>query len=512
MLLIQEDDCHADLDMSDLFEMLNMITRRRKAAAGSPFATVKATEKWLKTLAFDSDYDTHHALTGGIERYNAEHEPATTARMKSLLCIEAAGLPLQHAVVDQYVRNQSALRLARQALWRETWSFWVQMADAWLGLLKQACRDAPHAGLRPHIADIAARALYYARQSMRWEYHQSRAPAASAWRRVNRIYRLIERDGTAQQGVTLDGSETSCAREYALTVAMGLVNPLGYRPEEIESIAALVEACKQLPLPAAKPLRHAHTHVVDLSLDEGASVLGDALVEGKRLRYFGLRGVIDTLKSDQPPESQRELARQVASLIERGGVRRNRHRSHRFGSAWVTLGIDNVLAVLTHPDASDRRLSLEPWMLRDESTEGMGLILPEARTLPNGRLMAVNLDPAENSWQILATRWAREENGHHLIGAERLSRHPKRVEIVRDEQDAAGPDKLWGVLLPMTSAEHGMSHLLIPAVHYREGAALSLRDGDLAYRLRLGGVQENHDSWLRVGMEVVGREQVAVAA
>lgn len=116
--------------MSDRFEMLNMITRRRKAAAGSPFATVKATEKWLRSLAFDSDYDTHHALTEGIERFNAEHVPATTTRMKSLLSIEAAGLPLQRAVVEQYVRNQSTFRLARQALWRETWSYWVQMADA----------------------------------------------------------------------------------------------------------------------------------------------------------------------------------------------------------------------------------------------------------------------------------------------------------------------------------------------------------------------------------------------
>jgi len=498
--------------MSELFEMLNMITRRRKAAAGSPFATVKATEKWLKGLSFDSDYDTHHALIEGLERFNAENEPASATRMKSLLRIEAAGLLLQHGLIDQYVRNQSTFRLARQALWRETWGFWVQMADAWLALLKQACRDAPQAGLRPQIAEIAVRALFYARQSMRWDYHQSRSPAPSAWRRVNRIYRLIERDGTAQQAVMLDGKETHCAREYALAVMMGLVNPLGYRPEEIESIGGLIEACRQLPLPAVKPLRHTHTHVVDLSLDEGASVMNGALIEGKRLRYFNLRGVLDTLKSDQPPEAERELALQVANLIERGGVRRNRHRSHRFGSAWVTSGIDNILAALTHPDASDRRLSLEPWMLRDESMEGMGLILPEAQALPNGRLLAVNLDPAENTWQVLAIRWTREEDGHHLVGTERLSRHPKRVELLFDETEAAGTERLWGVLLPMTSTEHGMSNLLIPAAHYREGSTLSLRDGEVAYRLRLGAVEESHEGWVRVGMEVIGREQLAVAA
>lgn len=498
--------------MSDLFEMLNMITRRRKAAAGSPFATLKATEKWLKSLSFDSDYDMHHALVEGLERFNAENAPASAGRMKSLLKIEEAALPLQHGLIAQYVRNQSTFRLARQALWRESSSFWVQMADAWLALLKQASRDAPQAGLRPQIAEIAVRALFYARNSMRWDYHQSRMPAASAWRRVNRIYRLIERLEQAHEAATLDDRATSCAREYALTVMMGLVSPLGYRPDEIESIAAMVEACRQLPLPSAKPLRHTHTHVVDLSLDEGASVLSGALIEGKRLRYFGLRGVIDALRSEQPPADQRELARQVANLIERGGVRRNRHRSHRFGSAWVTTGVDNILAALTDPDASDRRLSLEPWTLRDESTEGMGLVMAEPKELPKGTLLAVNLDPVENAWQVLVVRWNREEDGHPLVGAERLSRHPKRVELRFEAGMADGPERVWGVLLPMTSTEQGMSNLLIPAAVYREGATLTLRDGERGYRLCLGTVQETHEGWLRVGMEVVGREQLAVAA
>jgi hypothetical protein len=39
-----------------------------------------------------------------------------------------------------------------------------------------------------------------------------------------------------------------------------------------------------------------------------------------------------------------------------------------------------------------------------------------------------------------------------------------------------------------------------------------LRDGDMVYRLRLGEVQEAHEGWLRVSMDVIGREQFAVAA
>ncbi|MBV5325093.1 MAG: hypothetical protein J0626_07415, partial [Rhodospirillaceae bacterium] len=136
--------------------------------------------KLLKNLPSDSDYDTHHALVEGLERFNAENEAASLHRMKSLMKLEAAGLPLQSRIVEQYVRNQASFRLARQALWRESWMFWSLLADAWLALLKQAYRSPASAELKPHAAEIATRALRYAGLVMRWDYHQARNPASSA--------------------------------------------------------------------------------------------------------------------------------------------------------------------------------------------------------------------------------------------------------------------------------------------------------------------------------------------
>jgi hypothetical protein len=502
--------------MTDLFDMLSVIARRRKAGGGSPFASVKATEKWLKTLPTDSDYDAHHALVEGLERFNAENETATLSRMKSLLKLEETGLPLQLRVVEQYVRNQASFRLARQALWRESWVFWSLLAEAWLGMLKQAYRTPESAELKPLVADIATRALRYAGLVMRWDYHQARNPAASAWRRVHKLYRLIERDGFATQTVQINSRPTHCAREYTLVVLMGLVHPVGYRTQEIESIAQLLEGYEPLPLPETVPLREVHTHMVDLSLSEGASVLENNWVQGRRLRYLALRPLIEYLKSlDQTSDAEGNngLTHQVASLIERGGIRRNRQRTHRFGRVWVAAGMGNILTALAHPDADKGRPALEPWMLRDESMEGMGFALTDATTLPHGRLVAVSWDPSENVWQLLAIRWNREEEGQHLVGAQRLSRHPKRVEVYFEPDGQGGaPDKTWAVFIPMTHADQGVSNLLLPPTHYRLGAPLMLRDGDTVYRLRLGEVQESHEGWLRVSMDVVGREQFAVAA
>ncbi|HET9463482.1 MAG TPA: hypothetical protein VFO43_05905 [Thiobacillus sp.] len=516
MVLVSRDLQQLTPDMTDFFDMLSAIARRRKIGEGSPFASLKSTEKWLKALPAGSDYDAHHALVEGLERFNAENESASLSRMKSLMRLEETGLPLQLRIVEQYVRNQASFRIARQALWRESWVFWSLLAEAWLVMLKQAYRTPDSAELKPFAAEIATRALRYAGLVMRWDYHQARSPAASAWRRVHKIYRLVERDGFATQAVLVNARPTHCAREYTLVLLMGLVHPLGYRTQEIESIAQLIEGYASLPLPEAVPLREVHTHMVDLSLSEGASVLDGECVEGRRLRYLALRPLIDYLKSLDPTpaaEGNNGLTQQAASLIERGGIRRNRQRTHRFGRVWVAAGMANILAALAPPDAAQTRPVLEPWILRDESTEGMGFVLPEQPILPHDRLVAVSWDPAENVWQLLAIRWNREEDGQHLVGTQRLSRHPKRVEICFEPDGQGGAqEKTWAVFMPMAHSDQGGSNLLIPQTHYQLGAPLMLRDGDMLYRLRLGEVQESHEGWLRVGMEVVGREQFAVAA
>lgn len=501
--------------MNDFFEMLGAITRRRKSEGGSPFASVKATEKWLKNLHADSDYDAHHALIEGLERFNAENETASLSRMKSLMKLEEAGLPLQSRIVEQYVRNQAAFRLARQALWRESWVFWSMLAEAWLCMLKQAYRNPGSVELKPFAAEIATRAVRYAGRVMRWDYHQARNPAASAWRRVHKIYRLIERDGFSTGKVQIDGQSTHCAREYTLIVLMGLVHPLGYRAREIESIARLLEDYEPLPLPDTVPQRDVHTHLVDLSLSEGAATLESEWVQGRRLRYFALGPLVEHLKAldETVTGVGNGLTRQIASLIERGGIRRGRQRTNRFGRVWVAAGMDRILGALSQSDPSRGSPVLEPWMLRDESPEGMGFALSEANALPHGRLVAVSWDPAEDVWQLLAIRWNREEDGQHLVGTQRLSRHPKRVEVYyeADVPDVTR-DPTWAVFLPMTHTEHGVSNLLLPQSHYHLGAPLMLRDGEVVYRLRLGEVQEGHEGWLRVSMDVVGREQFAAAA
>jgi hypothetical protein len=259
-----------------------------------------------------------------------------------------------------------------------------------------------------------------------------------------------------------------------------------------------------------------HTHRVDLSQSEGACVVENELAQGRRLRYFDLRPLVGYLRSldkASTAEANEGLTRQMASLIERGGISRSRQRTHRFGCVWAAAGMDRIMAALADPVASGERPALDPWMLRDESTEGMGFALSEDLALPHGCLVAVSWDPSGNVWQLLAIRWSSEDNGQSLVGTQSLSRHPKRVEVYSETGTPGGaPEKTWALFLPMTHAEQGVGNLLLPKSHYRQGAPMMLRDGDVVYRLRLGEVQEGHEDWLRVGMDVLGREQFVAAA
>ena len=506
--------------MSDLFNMLNMIARRRKPLNTSPFATRKSVTKWLQARPQQSDYDTHHRLVEGLERFNAETDEVTEDRLVVLMLLEEAGLLLQNRIIEQYVQNQTSFKLAKKTLWRESHMFWAQLSYAYLGLFKSIFRSPTKHVLHNNVAQVAVRALRYMGLAMRWEYHQGQLPSSAAWRRLNKIYRLAERGGYVHAPLTIAGEPTHCAREFALVHLMGLVQPLGYRAQEIEEIARLFKTYEKLPLPEVELNPELHTHGIDLAVGVSAFTLGGACALGKRVRYIALHPMLEYLKNLDGDSAQTStyksgmanLGQQLASMIERGGVRRDRPRTSRFGRVWVAGGMDNILSALVQ-DRPNAQPVLEPWMMRDESAHGMGFTLPAQQTLSHGQLIAVSWDPTESVWQVLAIRWNRDEEGQCHVGTERLTRHPKLVHLSDDTAEGENQGEEIKVLfLPMSDSTQGVSNLLVPASTYREGKHVVLRDGEIVYRLRLGGTLETHESWVRVGMDVLTREYIEQAA
>lgn len=492
--------------MADLLEKMKSLAGLAERRRSMPFSSPRAAQAWLRNLPGTSDYDAHHALVEGLERYNGDTRGDTLNRLKVLRTIEAAGLPMQARLLAQYFGSHAAGDSARQTLWRECHLFWDQLAVAYLPFLRLALRGVVPRQLLPERAEITLKSLRYFSLSLRWEYLRGRRPGESAWQRLHKIYRMAEMADAVSVQVEIEGRKTSCAREYLMTLLFELANPYAFRPEEIRSVLEILDSLKQLPLPDTSLRLDRHTHMVDLAGSGGPESVDERRMPGGRLRYLDLHGVVQELEKRAGQEGpQGALCRKLAKVIGRPGTSRRGPRRPGFGEVRAVFGAEEAVQALA---AEPGALPDAEWItLRDESSKGVGFMLDAPPPLPLGGLFAMDRDDGHGSWQMLAVRWAAQEGNQWLLGAEVLSRFPKRVDIEWEEADGG----IWlekAIFLPLAGAGQGaISNLLMRAEAYSAGRILVLRQEDgTRYRMKLGAIAERHETWLRVEFDVLSRQ------
>lgn len=493
---------------ANLFQRIRALTGGAGWSQPKPFTSVRTTQRWLDNLPNLSEYELHHALVEGLERFNGDVRGDALKRIKMLQVMEETGLSMQAGIVVEYINTPESNQHGRQVLWREAHLFWSQMATAYLQFLKLVLRGDEKDRLKPWSTEIILKNLSYAALSIRWEYFRGQRPTELAWRRLHRVYRMAEIAGVALSEIEVEGRMTSCAREYVLALLFDLANPHVFQPREVQNIIDILEGLGGLPVPEIGLRRDRHSHMIDLSTSLGAETIEDRWVPGKRLRYLELRGTVSELESrvlNAPDVQTGLMCKQIARIVGRVGVRRDSARQPVAGEIGVAAGMRAVVEAMQAGADGDTRL--ERWKLRDESREGLGFALPQGRETPAGRLLVVSRLSGEKHWQLLAVRWVREEAGESLLGAVSLSKHPKLVEVSwQSEQTESNTSP--AIFLPLTNTSHGAaSHLLIPQEVYGKGRAVMLRDEDVLYRLALGDIVESHETWMRVGFDVLAREK-----
>ncbi|MEW6133360.1 MAG: hypothetical protein AB1591_09395 [Pseudomonadota bacterium] len=493
--------------MIALVEKIKSLVKVADSRRASPFASPKTSQRWLQKLPDSSDYDAHHALVEGLERYNGDMRGDAYKRVKALEVIEEAGLPLQDRLVAQYLEGHGGSDAFRQTLWRECHLFWDQLAVAYVHFLNLALKHEKDSGKLASIyTRIVAKSMRYSSLTMRWEYLRGRRPSESAWRRLHKIYRAAENAEVAFSEVTLGAGTSTCAREYVMTLLYDLANPYAFAPAEIELALQTLDSLKKLPVPESG-LRHGrHSHMVDLSGSTGPERIDERWVPGGRLRYLDMRGVIGELEALAGGEGdilRSAVYKKLSRVIGREGTSRGGLRKPRFGDVRAVFGIDAILKTYAPPHGVVPNTKFIT--LRDESSKGMGFALDDEPDLEPGSLLAVDREEGEGAWQLLAVRWAANEDGQWQLGTEVLSKYPKRVEI--EWQIDSGKQSAVALFLPLASASQGgTSNLLVPPAAYECGRELVLKQDDgTIYRLRLGGIAETHESWPRVGFDVLSR-------
>lgn len=450
----------------------------------------------------------HHALVEGLELYNGDIRGDTLNRVQVLRAIEDAGLPLQNHLVAQFINNHAVGNHAKQSLWRECHLFWDQLAVAYLPFLRMALNEGEKGKLFPLSTEIALKSLRYCSSDMRWEYLRGRRPGDASWRRLHKIYRMVEVAGLSDGEIEIEGRKSTCAREYVMTLLFDLVNPYAFEPSEIQSVLEILDGIGQLPVPDTSQHLGRHTHMVDLAATAGPENIEERWVPGGRLRYLDFNGVVRELEQRSEQDKQYgELCIKLSKAIGRAGTSRRGPRKPRFGEVRAVFGADEVMKTLNPV----RKLmpKTEFINLRDESVKGLGFVLEEECGLIPGNLMAIERDAGHGAWQLLAVRWVSREGYQWLLGTEILSKYPKQVAIEWGGE-ASGKEKATAIFLPLASASQGaISNLLLPSTAYSAGSTLMLKQDDgINYRLKLGDIVETHESWLRVSFDVMAREAV----
>ena len=492
-------------------KIIKSITGGRRAAS-SPTPSPKTTMRWLDKFSGSSDYDRHHGVVEGLERFNGDVRGETWARLKALRLLENAGLPLQAGIVSQYLDSQDMPLSAKQSLWRECHLFWDQLTVAYLSLLKPVMAAIDEGRLDPWATEVAIKSLRYAALTMRWEYFRGERPRESAWQRLHKIYRTAEMAKLTHGKVEIEGRETNCDQEYARALLYDLANPHAYSLAESKLVMQILESIEVLPVPEHELERDRHTHTVDLSGVHGPKMITERWVPGNRLRYLTLQGVLEELgkrAAAAQSEEEKAICKHLCRGISRAGAHRDGPRRQRSGEVQAVFGMDAVIKVFA--PYRGMVLKKETLALNDESREGLGLVMHEECSLQPGTLMAVSQEEGDSGWQLLSVRWQKEETDRCLLGTEFLSKHPRRVEV-EWESDNAKKETEIALFLPLANTSRGAaSNLLLPSASYVSGREVLLRDTSALYRLKLGEIVESHESWLRVAFDVLSRQAVEQA-
>lgn len=488
---------------------LKSISGGRQTRVNSPVPSPKTTMRWLDKFSGSSDYDQHHGVVEGLERFNGDVRGEATARLKALRLLENAGLPLQAGIVSEYLGSQDMPLSARQSLWRECHLFWDQLTVAYLSLLKPAMVAMEAGKLESWATEVAIKSLRYAALTMRWEYFRGERPRETAWQRLHKIFRSAEMANLTRGKIEIEGRKTNCDQEYARALLYDLASLHAYSLAESKVVMQILESIEALPVPEHELERDRHTHTVDLSGVHGPKTITERWVPGNRLRYLALQGVLEELgkrAATTQDEQEKTICKHLCRGISRAGANRDGPRRQSSGEVQAVFGMDAVLKALA--PYRGMVLKKETLVLNDESRQGLGLVMHEEYSLQPGTLMAVNQEEGDNGWQLLAVRWQREEADRWLLGTEFLSKHPRRVEV-EWESDNAKKETEIALFLPLANTSQGAaSNLLLPASAYVSGREVLLRDTSALYRLKLGEIVESHESWLRVAFDVLSRQAV----
>jgi hypothetical protein len=450
--------------------------------------------------------------------------------------------------VDQHVRQLMAVeseehwqgnQSLRIAFGRRLADTASRLAMAYRDLLDEGRRKYP-AGSRgaSRLPVLACRAIVQIGRTIKWCAYAKLPEPHSAWGRLYRLYRFAEKRRLLNDAVALgavnsmEGSTTTCHREFARAVLFGLAEPRTFSPPMIDVAyewcgewADLIEFQR-----ATDSAGERHCFDMDASLPPYQF---HPQMRADRIRCFSTAAVCFKLVSlrDQTKYAQNnpavhdyaarlsswtrdDLIRLLLnSWVKARPARRMERESEGIKVARLSCGVDAITELL-HAEAQPNgkvppELTFEHWAVENESARGYGLAKRKICEEPEaGSLVCVRANGSP-TWQLGVVRWERDgDMGAPRMGIETLADSPQAVMLYQDERELT-EEGVNALLLPKQGVYDAMRSLVIPPGRVSVGETYRIvadkAGAASAFMIRLTEVVDETDSWSRIKFSVLRR-------
>ena len=213
------------------------------AADASPeFIDAAGCKEWLENLPLANVAAAQAELARQLREFNRFPVRAAT-RLAVLEEVRDAVNFVQIEQAKRFTNRAQPLIEAEEAVFAQTIDLWTQMRFGYLRCLDAAM--AGEAGMRPHAALMAQRALAYSGLSMFHHYRAYREIPGREWHALHQAYLSAEQLDAARESVkdylNRDVSDTSPQIAYARAILLGACNPLELSQRQLTFVTFLLE-------------------------------------------------------------------------------------------------------------------------------------------------------------------------------------------------------------------------------------------------------------------------------
>ena len=277
-----------------------------------PLATKRSAHEALAALPKDNAQKSLEELHDWIASVGATEGFKPQRRAELFLLLDEAALPFHRKLAHDYASDSRLPKARETRLWRTLFTFWKELAAAYLSCIDQCAAEVTVAGrLKARLPLLCTRAVHAFAGQLKWQYMHYEPEEARTWKAIGRVYRYAEEKKIHREMVRLypNSPQTSCTeREFVKLLMLAASSPDCLSPLDIELADWIVAHMgASFVFSAAHQPQLTHNYV-----DLGSGLPPERLIEtpspSPDLRFFAagpasgeLDEVIRVLQSGAPP-------------------------------------------------------------------------------------------------------------------------------------------------------------------------------------------------------------------